>query len=505
MKILFVTSHLFYSEPLGVMLLSAIAKRKGHQTRLCVLTRQSMEEALREFEPDVIGYSTITANEQFFIDGDNEVKDYMRQTGRKVWRVMGGPHPTYFPEVLDKMGLDAIVVGHGDNALPAILDRIEAGQDFSGIPNVLQSSGDTLIKEVIEDLDSLPFLDRSLIYDFDPNLQRVGIRSFQTQRGCPYKCTYCFNHAFNRMFKGDGRKLFVRRSVDHLLAEIKHVRETYPQLRFIRFSDDVFAIRADAWLEEFAERYSAEIGLPFYCLIRADGLTDDVGRLLKKAGCCSVSMSIETGVLEARMTVLKRNMPDKVMLDAYEVSRKYGIYTHSNTMLGLPGTTLEDDFTSINFARKASPTATTFSVFCPFPKTELTEYAKLKNVLPDDFDYNNTYRNESVLTNYTPIERRIQVNLVYLGPIFCNLPDFMQPMLKPLASLPITSVYNFIGSIFNTYLLSFRIFRGAQPSDPVSWIKAAWRAVYYYFFSGQKQKRRNKTASVATAATDAAS
>ncbi|MGE5505889.1 MAG: B12-binding domain-containing radical SAM protein [Actinomycetota bacterium] len=505
MKILFVTSHLFFSEPLGVMLLSAIAKKKGHQTRLCVLTRQPMEEALREFEPDLVGYSTITANEHIFVEGDNQVKEYMHATGRKVWRIMGGPHATYFPEVLDKMGLDAIVVGHGDNALPAILDRIEAGRDFSGIPNVLASTSDTLIKEVVEDLDALPFLDRSLIYDFDPNLQQVGIRSFQTQRGCPYKCTYCFNHAYNRMFKGEGRKLFVRRSVDHLLAEIKYVRETFPEMRFLRFSDDVFAIRADAWLEEFAERYPREVGLPFYCLIRADGLVDDVGRLLKKAGCQSVSMSIETGVLEARNAVLKRNMPDEVLLNAYAVARKYGIYTHSNTMLGLPGTTLDQDFQSIAFARKAAPTAATFSVFCPFPRTELTEYAKMRGVLPDNFDYNNTYRNESVLTNYTAMERRIQLNLSYLGPIFCNLPDFMQPMLKPLASLPLPSLYNFVGSIFNTYLLSFRIFRGARPNDPVSWIRNAWRAVNYYFLSGQAKKRRRRSASIATAATDTTS
>jgi radical SAM superfamily enzyme YgiQ (UPF0313 family) len=501
MKILFVTSHLFFSEPLGVMLLSAIAKRDGHQTKLCVLTRQSIDEALQEFEPDVIGYSTITANEHYFIAADAQVEEHARRTGRKIWRIMGGPHPTYFPEVLDKMKLDAVVVGHGDNAFPAILQRIEAGRDFADIPNVVQHASVPLIKEVVEDLDRLPHLDRSLIYDYDPSMMEVGIRSFQTQRGCPYKCTYCFNHAYNRMFKGDGRKLFVRRSVDHLLAEIRHVRDNYPTLRFLRFSDDVFAIRADAWLEEFAERYSKEVGLPFYCLIRADGLVDEVGRLLAKAGCQSVSMSIETGVLEARQTVLKRNMPDDMLYKAFAVARKYGIHTHSNTMLGLPGTTLEDDFASFRFSRACAPSAATFSVFCPFPKTELTEYAQAKGLLPDNFDYNNNYRNESVLTNYTALERRIQVNLSYLGPMFCNLPAFMEPVLRFLCRLPFNGVYNFAGSIFNTYLMSFRVFKGGQPTDPMSWVRNGWKAVRYYLISGRMGKRR-KTASVATAATD---
>src|SRR6516165_4926841 len=88
------------------------------------------------------------------------------------------------------------------------------------------------------------------------------------------------------MFKGDGRKIMRRRSVDDLITEIKDVAQRYPVARFVRFADDVFVVnKEDEWLEEFAERYPKEVGLPFYCLIRCNALTENVARLLQKAGC----------------------------------------------------------------------------------------------------------------------------------------------------------------------------------------------------------------------------
>ena len=54
-------------------------------------------------------------------------------------------------------------------------------------------------------------------------------------------------------------------------------------------------------------------GLKFYCLYRANALTEDVAELLSKAGSVSMSMSIEAGREKLRNDVLKRNMSDEMM------------------------------------------------------------------------------------------------------------------------------------------------------------------------------------------------
>ncbi len=492
MRILFVNSHAFYSEPLGTLQLSAVCKEMGHDTRLVFLNRQAISEVLDEFEPDVVAYSVMTPNEHIFLKADEAVKAYTKRRGKNVVRLMGGPHATYFPEVLEKFNLDAICLGDGDNAIQHIVRRIEQGKGFNDIPNVATLEQPDFQKEVIDDLNILPPLDRKVFYDAAPDLQNVGLRGFLTQRGCPYKCTYCFNHAFNTMFKGEGRKLIRRRSVDHLLDEIKMVQRDFAPVRFIRFADDVFVIRKDEWLEEFAERYPREIGLPFYCLIRSSGLDDEVAGMLAGAGCKSVSMSIEAGTDHLRNVVLKRNMPEELMIESFDAARRHGIVAQANSMMGLPGTSLEDDFQTFLFAKKLRPAAPTFSIFCPFPKTALTEMAQEKNLLPHNFDYNNTYRTATVLTNYSEAEKKEQLRLTCLAALFCLLPNFMNPVLRVLVKLPLTSVYVVIEAIVEAYLRGIRIFPGAQPLNPLAFANAARNAISYILFSGGTQAKKEK-------------
>jgi anaerobic magnesium-protoporphyrin IX monomethyl ester cyclase len=493
-RILFVNSHAFYSEPLGTMQLSAICKAAGHETKLAIITRHSLFDILEQFSPDVIGYSAMTPNEHLFIMADEIVQEYAKNIGKPVTRIMGGPHPTYFPEVINKMNLDAIVAGDGDNAITNIIARLEAGQDLNNIPNVITRDSENFEfeKEVIEDLNELPHLDRADFYEAVPDLQHVGIRGFMTQRGCPYKCTYCFNHAFNKMFKGGGRKLIRRRSVDDIIAEVKHVRDNFGPLRYVRFADDVFVIRKDDWLVEFAEKFPKEVGLPFYCLIRATALTDEVAELLAKAGCRSASMSIEAGNAELRNRVLKRNMSDDQLIQNFAIAHKHGIATHSNAMMGIPGTTLEDDWNTFLFARKVGPTAPTFGIYCPYPKAELSEYAKEIGVLPDDFDYNQTYRNESVMTNYTDKERAQQVRLSYLATFFCFMPDFMLPVMKFLIKLPLTRFYSLVEATTETYLRGLKVFPGAQPRNPLLFIKSGWSSLMYIFKNAMPKSDKEK-------------
>ena len=75
---------------------------------------------------------------------------------------------------------------------------------------------------------------------------------------------------------------------------MKETKELMSKFRvdFIRIQDDVFVHRVDDWLKEFAEKWSREIKLPFYCLLRAELVTDEMAFYLKKAGCFSICMSI---------------------------------------------------------------------------------------------------------------------------------------------------------------------------------------------------------------------
>jgi anaerobic magnesium-protoporphyrin IX monomethyl ester cyclase len=482
MRVLFVVADFYFSEPIGVMALSAVCKENGHQTRLLALRVHDLSQILEEFTPDVVAYSVMTPDEVLFQKANDTVIEWQKSRGIKTYRIMGGPHPTFFSEVIENIDLDAICIGDGDRALPRVLDAIESGKPLSGIPNIATRKQPDFKKEIVEDLDSLPFVDRDILYESEPDQQSVGIRSFLTQKGCPYKCTYCFNHAYNLMFKGEGRKLFRRRSVDNLLSEIKHVVTNYPIVRYIRFSDDVFVIRqADDWLLEFSERYPREVGLPFYCLIRPNALTEDVAKLLSQAGCRSISMSIEAGTSKVRNDVLKRNTSDEVILSAFALAKKYKMNAFANSILAIPGTTLEDDMETFEFARKLDPAVPTFSIFTPFPKTKLTDLALELEVLEPSYDFNLiSASGETVLSGYSEEEKRRQVNLLYLGTLFCKLPNFIQPILPVLIRQKATGLYRFVGAVFASFMLSTRIFPKAYPRNPIQILKSIWKVVVMF-------------------------
>jgi radical SAM superfamily enzyme YgiQ (UPF0313 family) len=494
MKLLFIVSELILSEPIGVMQLSAICKKHNHSTKLISLKQHNLYAALKEYSPDVIAYSVMTPDANLFVETDKLVKDWMKSHNKSLVRLMGGPHPTYFPEILDKCGLDAVCMGEGDNAIAEVLTRLKTGSDLTGIPNILSRGMDKneTEKELIVDLDSLPFPDRDILYESVPQYRRMRLRSFLTSRGCPYNCTYCYNNTFNNMFKECG-KIMRRRSVDNVIEEMRYVVKNYQPVKFIRFADDTFAHTVDGWLVEFLEKYRKEIGLPFYCLMRSNTLTEDMARLLSEAGCKSISMSIEAGNEHIRNTVLKRRLSNDMVVKSFENAKKFNIKTQSNTILGIPGTTLQHDFESFEFAKKLEPTVPTFSIFCPYPGTELTNYAIEKGLFDGSFDDNLKFYSKSALNCYTEKEKDMQKRLCLLAPIFCSLPDYFKPLLKLLVKLKLDRLYSLVGAVQYISALALKIFPQVYPLNPLTVLKVFGDSLRYRKTSTKENKFLNES------------
>lgn len=118
------------------MCLSAMCKRHGHETKMAIIANSHLREELEAFRPEVVCYSTMTSHEYLFKDADMIVRDWRRSVPWRVWRIMGGAHPTYFPRVLFDMHLDAICRGDGDFAITSMLEAIAQDRGLEGIPNV---------------------------------------------------------------------------------------------------------------------------------------------------------------------------------------------------------------------------------------------------------------------------------------------------------------------------------------------------------------------------------
>ena len=470
------------------MMLSSIAKSMGHETSLLVLKKDSVNKKLNEFNPDVVAYSAMTADIKLFVETDLEIMKWKKEKNSSLKRIMGGPHATFFPEIKDELGLDAVCVGEGDIAFKSILECIENNQKIESIPNVLGPNEvfENMKKELPTDLDQFPFVDRDIYYDSRPLNRNFKLRSFLTARGCPFHCTYCHNYAYNKMFSGCG-KIIRRHSIDYVINEIKLTIEKYPPVKMIRFADDTFAYKIDEWLTEFLTRYKNEINLPFYCLMRSNTLTEEMARLLYEAGCRSISMSLESGIESVRNNVLGRELSDEIVIKSFENARKYKIKIQGNTMMALPGGSLENDFKSYFFARKLKINLPSFGIFMPYPKTKLAEYAiSLKQLDPFQISDKSFLNDKSILNNYTDKEKDIQYNLMFLGSVFCNAPDFIQPLLFILIKLPSNVIYKIIGRSFMLYKFYTDIFPGIISINPIIQMRFYLDSISYLLFKKKK-------------------
>lgn len=378
-------------------------------------------ENLAQLQPDFVLYSSFSATVPMYVQFDRMLKERM-----KVVSVIGGSAVTYGWGDLQDSTIDALCVGEGENAIVDFINHGVMGKNI--FPRGHEPSGDYY---PLAELNRLPLPDRSVVYSSDSLLRNAPSKQFFSGRGCPYDCTYCFNHKFRQMFKSCGPAVR-KKSVDYLLEEITQVRRAYPLTNVI-FNDDTFILNKK-WFLEFCSRFPREIGLPYTCNIRANLVDEDIVRGLKDSNCRNVNWSIEAGNEQLRNRVLRRNLSDEQILRTAELLHKYNIVFRIGNVIALPGESLQQMDETVEINIRARPYIGLANIFVPFPGLDLTEYAKRIGCYQErpQADLPRDYFTRSVL-NYMPRENRQIYKLMCLFPVLVNFPAwFHRPGFRAL-------------------------------------------------------------------------
>jgi anaerobic magnesium-protoporphyrin IX monomethyl ester cyclase len=459
MRILFICKDINLSEPLGILSLSAVLRAAGHETGLALAERRRFLAQVRDFQPDVLAYSVTTGFHRYYLDLNRRLKADLARNCRPVLTLIGGPHATFFPEMVESEGVDAICRGEGEDAIVDFANALERDSDYSGIQNLWVKNGRGIVRNdmrpLIGDLDRIPFPDRDLLFSRDRFTRDSPMKIFFPNRGCPYLCTYCFNHKYNSLYCGKG-EIIRYRSVGNVLAEIKDVRSKWP-LKHIFFLSDNFILNRE-WVAEFAERYSTEIRLPFTCNVRANLVDEKVASDLKKAGCVSVLFGVESGDAHLRNDILKRQMSDEVLLRAGGLLRAANIRLYTQNILALPGETFGQALSTLELNQRLRPSYAWASIFTPYPSNELTEYAIQNGYFEGNSDrVNYSFHSHSVMMFSSRRERRMFTNLHRLFGIFVEWPLFGRHA-RMLCAMPLTPLYSLFYKLWYGYTNRCRIY-----------------------------------------------
>jgi anaerobic magnesium-protoporphyrin IX monomethyl ester cyclase len=415
MKILFCIYQLDFADHIAIPYLSAIAKEQGHSTDLCVLQDNSLVDAVKAMKPDVVAYSANTVGFREIIIAHKNA-----QKVHSYISILGGPQATFSPDTFDEAGVDAYCLGEGELSFREFLERVGKGIPFDDVMNIITKSAKNPVRPLIPDLSKLPLPDRDITMSHS-FLKHTAKKTFYTTRGCPFQCNYCANSYYIKLYRGKGP--IVRRfPVEHVLAEIDHVKKFY-RTEFIKFGDDVFAMKADDWLEEFSDKYAKRIKIPFNCFLRLDTVDEKLLRLLKRSGCHSVHLSVDSSSEHVREKILGRKMRKINIIEKLKLIKSYGINTWVNFMLAAPESTIEDDLKSIELSKKGKVTYTNYSTTVPMKGTVLYSYC-VENCLIDLEKHVSDMTGctqPSTLKCFDQRAREVRYNIFLLGPIVSKL------------------------------------------------------------------------------------
>ena len=303
---------------------------------------------------------------------------------RKIPTIWGGPFATFAPEFIlrDDVG-DIVCRGEGEIALIELCKRMCEGRPVTDLPNLWVRDNGTLYRNPLGprvNIDEVPFADYSLFEEqaiyrpMEGRLWRtIGIES---QRGCPYQCTYCNSPGQNRIASDEqGSPFYRRKSLSRVMAELEHQHKLH-NLELVYWLADTFLALSSRDFDELVERYQ-DYRIPFWMNTRSETVTEHAADGLERMNMLRMSVGIEHGNAEYRRKMLKRFQTNEQLRRAFELCSGRSFSITGNCIIGMPEETRELIFETIEFTRQLPDDIDTNGcfIFAPLHGTELRTIA----------------------------------------------------------------------------------------------------------------------------------
>ncbi len=384
-------------EPLNLELLGAMVKGR-HEVRLVDMevAPKDLSRILVDFKPDIAGVTS----EVVHVETAKQALRLVRLSAPDCLTVVGGHHPTVWPQDFLDPVIDLIVRGEGTETFAEICDaRADGATSFSHIDGLMIRDGDRLVatapRPLPLTLDHQPMPDRSLTGNYRSRyyyLWEKRIAAVRSSVGCSFPCVFCSP----RIYSNGG---FIARSPELLIEEIAGLEED-----FIYLCDD-HAFHDPGRMHKLADMLlSAGIKKRYFTYARVDSIVEnrELFALWARAGLQLVMSGLESLDYEALKRTGKR-VEKGQDIEALDILKDLGIGMSA-------GFLVEDNFTPGDFA------------------------------LIDDFVKQHP---AIILTEYTPLtplpgtvlHRKVEKDIITQDRQFYDLQHFLLPTRTPAKKL----------------------------------------------------------------------
>jgi len=301
-------------------------------------------EEFKKKTPDIVGLSNYTWN----ADLNNKMSTWVKSISPEAIVVYGGPNIDYSEEGGKRFfkthtSTDFYVPYQGERPFINLLNRIfDNGLDASklttnpidGVVFYNKNKNEVVWgKPVprIENPDSIPspYLTGLLDNFFDTDLIPIA----ETNRGCPYTCTYCCQG-----YSSHNQIEFY--NLDRVKKELRYITDHVKNTNILLFADSNFGIKdRDVEIAKYLAKLTKETGYPHRSSMnwaKNQPKLFDIAEILNNINLVISLQSLDKNVLK---NIKRHNIKISIFKDIlYKINEKGGM-SGTEIILGLPGET----------------------------------------------------------------------------------------------------------------------------------------------------------------------
>ena len=340
---------------------------------------EDLSEELAKYPPNLIGFSNYIWNTSL---SDSFMKQ-IKKIYPKTITVAGGPNfPTDKIEqeayLRSRPWIDYYIIKEGEHAFSVLVENLinkVSSEDLLNTPNLITIKSEIFYSsrkiERITDLTKIPspYLSGRLDEFLDGKLLPIT----QTNRGCPFTCTFCT--------EGQGYWTKVRRKLRSVVeGEISYIAEKMNLLKKKNRRTDLLI--ADSNFGMFEEdldtckiiaKEQDKNGYPKYINVATGKNKKE--RVLEAAkivkGAMKLAGSVQSLDPDVQENIKRKNISSAEIVDMALKSSEIGANTYSEVILGLPGDTKEKHFNTLKTLVESNFTTLSMYQLMILPGTEL--------------------------------------------------------------------------------------------------------------------------------------
>jgi len=312
-------------------------------------------DEIRRIKPDIVGVAN-----PFTCQVENAIRvaDLVKEVDPSILTVVGGPHVTAVPlEFLEEArNVEIAVIGEGEYTMLDIVRFFEGYKKIKEVQGIAYRKDETVVlnspRPFTKNLDELPYPAYHLVeMEEYLNPEKIEYRSFKdraismvTSRGCPFNCSFCSVH----LHMG---KMFRAHSVDYVVDHIEYVVNKY-RVKTIYFEDDNLTLdlkRFEAICDKIIEK-DIKFSWETPNGVRPDYLTFNLLEKMKKSGCQSVFVGIESGDQFVLDNIIDKSLKLEDVIKFAKMCKKIGLKTGGFYIIGFPGEKKENMMKTVDFA-----------------------------------------------------------------------------------------------------------------------------------------------------------